>query len=55
MPTEIQPYDSSNHHKWLPFQILGDKTVRNVQNGDMAEITKRPVSDSVTENDGVSL
>ena len=29
--TEAQPFHSSNHHKWLPRQILGGKTVKNVQ------------------------
>ena len=22
---------SPNHHKWLPYEILGNKTVKNVQ------------------------
>ena len=30
-----------NHHKWLPYQILGGKTVNKVQNnGDMDEKAK---------------
>ena len=28
--TEAQLINSSNHHKWLPYQILGGKTVKNV-------------------------
>ena len=31
--TETQHFHSSNHHKWLPYQILGGKTVKNVQRG----------------------
>ncbi len=26
-----QAFHSSNHHKWLSYQILGGKTVQNVQ------------------------
>ncbi len=38
----------------FPYQIPNDKTInkrqnRTSNNGDMAEINKRPVSDSVTE------
>ena len=28
---EAHPFRSSNHHKWLSYQILGSKTVKNVQ------------------------
>ena len=29
--TETQLFHSSNYHKCLPYQILGDKTTKNVQ------------------------
>ncbi len=29
--TEAQHFYSFNHHKWLPYQILVSKTVKNVQ------------------------
>ena len=39
--TDAQLFHSSNHQKRLPYQILGSKTVKNVQivtnNRDMAE------------------
>ena len=28
---KAQPFYSSNHQKWLPYQILGGNTVKNVQ------------------------
>ncbi len=38
---EAQPFHSSNHQKWLPYQILGGKPVRDVnidpQLKDMAD------------------
>ena len=41
MTTEAQRFHSSNHHKWLPYQILGGKTVKNNQSDpqttDMAD------------------
>ena len=30
-PDDTRHFHSSNHHKWLPYQILGGKTVNNVQ------------------------
>ncbi len=41
-------FHSSNHHKWLTYQIVGGKTGSQT-NGDGTEIAKRPVSDGVTE------
>ena len=29
--TKAQHFHSSNHHKWLPYQILSGKTVKNVK------------------------
>ncbi len=29
--TKAHLFHSSNHHKWLPYQILGGKTKKNVQ------------------------
>ncbi len=29
--TEAQVFHSSNHKKWPPYRILGDKTVKNVK------------------------
>ena len=39
--TDTGHFHSCNHKKWLPYQILGGKIVKNVQidplnNGDMA-------------------
>ncbi len=47
--TEAQLFHSSNHHKWIPYQILGSKTVKNVQIGQQTtEIyPKRPLSEAV--------
>ncbi len=28
--TEAQLFHSSNHHKWLPYRIIGGKAVKNV-------------------------
>ncbi len=49
-----QRFHSSNHHKWLPYQIPCSKTVKNcpnrsTNNRDMTEIAKRSVIDGVTE------
>ncbi len=30
-PIDTGHFHSSNHQKWLPFQLLGGKTLRNVQ------------------------
>ncbi len=35
--------DILNHKKWLPYQILGYKTIKNVQIGDMVDKANRDV------------
>ncbi len=52
LPTDTSRFNSFNPQKWLPYQILGGKTVENVQidpqHGGMAEKAKRPVSKRVS-------
>ena len=30
-PTDTEIFHSCNHNKWLPYQIVGGETVKNVQ------------------------
>ena len=48
MTTEAQILNSSNHHKWLTYQILGGKTAKSVRiepqkTKNMDEKAKRPL------------
>ena len=36
--TEAQPFHSSDHHKWLSYQLLGSKTVKNVKSINKQQI-----------------
>ena len=53
MTTEAYGFHSSNHHKWLPYQFIGDNAENNVQiNPQTTEISSKKLN-SVSE--GVSL
>ena len=47
-PTDTGHFHLSNHHKWLPYQILGgqnrkERTNRSTNNGDIVHRPKRSV------------
>ncbi len=44
IPNDTGRFQSSNHQKWLPYQILGGKTVKkSIQKQRRVDIAKRDV------------
>ncbi len=54
--TEVQTFHSSDHHKWLSYQILGSKTVKNFKNDQQTKyIMSTELCLTLPLNKGVSV